>query len=141
LPKCSARVELGRDAALASAVAADYVPDLRIRSRLRVPALSRTEVLAGAEVLARAAVLVGAGGVLGVGCSGMAGVAWPAEIGSGIVQTSGTAGPFPLRSMSALLWLAPASSVVPAPPVGAPESGASGWAPVSRGTSGARGSC
>jgi hypothetical protein len=32
LPKWSVRAELGRDAALAGAVAADYVPDLVVRS-------------------------------------------------------------------------------------------------------------
>jgi hypothetical protein len=39
------------------------------------------------------------------------------------------------------LLLAPVSSVVPAPLVGAPESGASCWAPVSIWTLGAEGSC
>jgi hypothetical protein len=63
-------------------------------------------------------------GVLGAGCSGAAGAAWPAEAGSGIVRTSGTAGPFPL-SIPTLLLLAPASSAIPAPLVGAPESEAS----------------
>jgi hypothetical protein len=39
------------------------------------------------------------------------------------------------------LLLAPASSVAPASLVGAPESGASCWAPVSMWTSEAEGSC
>jgi hypothetical protein len=39
------------------------------------------------------------------------------------------------------LWLAPASSVVPASLVGTPESGVSWWAPVSMWTSEAEGSC
>jgi hypothetical protein len=150
LPKWSARAEPGRDATLAGAVAADCVPDLRICSILRVPDLSGTEVLARAEVLAGTAVLAGAAvlvgaevfsaeGVLGAGYSGAAGVARPAEAGSGIVWTSGTAGPFPLISMPVLSLLAPASSVVPALLVGAPESEAACWAPVSRWTSGAEG--
>jgi hypothetical protein len=126
-------------------VAADGVPDL-VGWILRVPDLTGAVVLSGMEVLAGAAVLAGAGvfsveGVLGAGCSGAAGEAWPAEAGSGVVRTSGTAGPFPLLSMPVLLLLAPASSVVPASLVGAPESGASWWAPVSMWTSEAEGSC
>jgi hypothetical protein len=126
-------------------VAAEGVPDL-LGWNLRVPDLAWAVVLAGAVALAEAVALVGAGvfsedGVSGAGCSGAAGEAWPAGAGSGIVRTSGTAGPFPLRSMPALVSLAPASLVVPASLVGAPESGASWWAPVSMWTSGAGGSC
>jgi hypothetical protein len=101
--------------------------------------------LAEAAGLAGAVALVGAGvfsedGVLGVVCSGVAGAAWPAEAGSGVVRTSGTSGAFPL-SMPALLWLAPASSVVPASLLGTLESGASWWDPVSMWTSDAGGLC
>jgi hypothetical protein len=78
---------------------------------------------------------------LGAGCSGAAGAACPAGAGSRIVRTSGTAGPFPLISVPALLLLAPASSVVPALLMGALESGASCWAPVSIWASEAGGSC
>jgi hypothetical protein len=120
-------------------VAVDCVPDL-VGLILRVPDLTGTEVLAGAAGLAGAGVF-SVVGVLGAGCSGMAGAACPAEAGSGIVRTSGTAGPFPLLSMPTLLLLAPASSVVSAPLVGAPESGASCWAPVSIWTSEAEGYC
>jgi hypothetical protein len=145
LPKWRARAELGRGAALAGAVAADCVPDL-VGLILRVPDLAGAAVLAGAAGLAGGAGLAGAGvfsvvGVLGAGCFGAAGAACPAEAGSRIAWTSGTAGPFPLLSMPALLLLALASSVVPAPLVGAPESGASCWAHVSMWTSGAEGSC
>jgi hypothetical protein len=124
---------------------ADGVPDF-FGWILRVPDFTGAEVLSGAVVLAEAVALVVAGvfsaeGVWDAGCSGAAGAAWPAEAGSGIVRTSGTAGPFPLRSMPALSLLAPASSVVPAPLVGAPESEASFWAPVSVWTSEAEGSC
>jgi hypothetical protein len=120
-------------------VAADGVPGLGMRSSLSVPDLAGAEVLAGAAVLAGAGVF-SAEGVVGAGCSGTAGAAWPAEAGSGIVRTSGNSGAFPL-SMPALLLLAPASSVVPASLVGAPESGVSWWAPVSMWTSEAEGSC
>jgi hypothetical protein len=97
---------------------------------LIVPDLAGTEVLAGAAVLAGAEVFLVAG-VLGAGCSGAAGVTWPAEAGAGSVRTSGTSGALPL-SMPALLSPAPASSAV---------SGASGWAHVSMWTSEAEGSC
>jgi hypothetical protein len=120
-------------------VAADGVPDL-VFWTLRVPDQTGAEVLSGTEVLAGAGVF-STEGVLGAGCSGVAGAAWPAGAGSGIVRTSGTAGPFPLSSMPALLLLALTSSVVPASLVGAPESGASWWAPVSMWTSEAEGSC
>jgi hypothetical protein len=90
LPKWRVRAELGRDAALARAVAADCVPDLMICLILRVPDLTGAVVLSGTEVLAGAVALVGAGvfsaeGVLGVGCSGVADAACPAEAGAGIV--------------------------------------------------------
>jgi hypothetical protein len=70
LPKWRARAELGRDAALAGAVAADCVLDLMICLILRVPDLTGAVVLSGTEVLAGAVALVGAGvfsveGVLG----------------------------------------------------------------------------
>jgi hypothetical protein len=107
----------GPDAALEGAVAVDGVPDL-VGWILRVPDLTGAEVLAGAGVFSGE-------GALGAGCSGAAGAVWLAEAGSGIVWTSGTAGPFPLRSMPALAWLAPTSSVVPAPLAGTPESEAS----------------
>jgi hypothetical protein len=152
-----ARAELGRGATLAGAVAADCVPDLfglilRVSDLAGAAVLSGAEdltgaaVLSGTEVLAGAADLSRAGvfsvvGVWGAGCSGVAGAACPAEAGSGIAQTSGSAGPFPLLSMLALLLLAPVSSVVLAPLVGTPESGASCWAPVSMWTSGVEGSC
>jgi hypothetical protein len=100
------------------------VPDL-VGLILRAPDLTGIEVLAGAAGLAGVGVF-SVVGVLGAGCSGAAGAARPAEAGSGIVRISGTAGPFPLLSIPALLLLAPASSVVPAVPaplVGAPESG------------------
>jgi hypothetical protein len=88
-------------------VAADGVPAL-VGWILRVPDLTGAEVLSGMEVLAGAVVLAGAGvfsaeGVLGAGCSGVAGSAWPAEAGSGVIQTSGTAGPFPLFYAGALV--------------------------------------
>jgi hypothetical protein len=88
LPKWSARAELGRDAALAGAVAADCVSDLIICLILRVPDLAGTEVLAGAAALVGAGVFSGAE-VLEAGCSGAVGVAWPAEAGAGSVQISG----------------------------------------------------
>jgi hypothetical protein len=83
LPKWSARAELGQDAALAGAVAADCVPDL-VGLILRVSDLART------ELLARVADLVGAGVFSGVevleaGCSSAAGIAWIAEAGAGSV--------------------------------------------------------
>jgi hypothetical protein len=131
LPKWSARAELGRAAALVGAVAADCVPVVMMCFILIVPDLAGTEALAGAEgltgteVLAGAAVLAGAEvfsvvGVLGAGCSGAAGAACLVEAGAGIVRTSGTAGPFPLLSMLALMSPAPASSAVLAPLAGAP---------------------
>jgi hypothetical protein len=97
---------------------ADCVPELMICFILRVPDLAATEVFSVA-------------GVLGAGCSGAAGVAWPAEAGAGSVRTSDTSGALPL-SMPTLLSPAPASSAV---------SGASGRAPMSMWTSEAEGSC
>jgi hypothetical protein len=55
----------------------------------------------------------------------MAGAACPAEAGSRVVQTFGTAGPFPLMSMLVLLSLASVSSVVPMSLAGVLESEAS----------------
>jgi hypothetical protein len=72
------------------------------------------------SVLAGAAVCSGVG-ALGAGCSIAAGVACPVETDAGLVQTSGTAGPFPF-SMPALVSHAPASLLVPAPLAGVPVS-------------------
>jgi hypothetical protein len=125
--------------------AVDCVPDLRICWILRVPDLTGAEVLSGMEVLAGAAVLAGARvfsaeGVLGAGCSSAAGAACPAEAGSRIVRISSTSGALPL-SRPALLVPASASAVVPLLLVGAPESEASYWAPMSMWTSEAEGFC
>jgi hypothetical protein len=76
LPNWSARTELGRDAALAGAVAADCAPDL-VNLILRVPDLTGTEVLSGTEVLAGAAVLAGAGVFSVAGVFRAIVLAWP----------------------------------------------------------------
>jgi hypothetical protein len=99
----------GAGLADAGAVVADGVTVLMICFILEGPVLAGTAIFSGA-------------GALGAGCSGAAGVACPVETGVGSVRTSGTSAAFPF-SMPAFLSLAPTSSAVSAPLVGAPVSG------------------
>jgi hypothetical protein len=81
-------------------------------------------LVTGVPVLVGAEVVFSGAEVRDADFSGAAGVACPGAVDTGSVHISSTSGPFSL-SVLALLLLASASSIVPAPLALAPVSGAS----------------